>query len=177
MAAGLRPAGTKAYRQTRVILVKDAAYDPDSPSLAILTGTSALDVTNMFYESSAKPSTSTELVSAPRRLGDGVTYQRVGESSVSIGEVRYSFDPQAAALSDGKKCFEFLPALTSGYYVTVMGQPDDNTLAVGDFVTSRPFEAGEQDESPEGDGASAEVAIVQTLAQTGPKSLNKALVA
>lgn len=177
MAGGLRPAGTKAYRQTRIILVKDAAYDPDAPSLAILNGASSLDVTNMFYASSATPSTSTNLVTAPRRIGDGTVYQRVGESQASIGEVRYSFDPQAAALSDGKECFEFLPALTTGYYVTIMGQPDDNTVAVGDFATSRPFEAGEQDEVPEGDGEAAEVAIVQTLAATGPKSLNKAIVA
>lgn len=177
MAAGLRPAGTKAYRQTRIILVKDAAYNPNSPSLAMLTGATALDVTNMFYESSATPSTTTNLVSAPRRVGDGTTYQRVGESQAAIGEVRYSFDPQAAALSDGKKAFEFLPALTTGHYVTVMGLPDDGTLAVGQFVTSRPFEAGEQDEVPEGDGEAAEVAIVQTLAATGPKALNKAIVA
>jgi len=176
MAAGLRPAGTKAYRQTRIILVKDAAYNPLTPSLAILTGSSALDVTNMFYESSATPSTTTNLATSPRRVGDGVTYQRVGESQAQLGEVRYSFDPQAAALSNGKKCFEFLPALTTGHYVTVMGLPDDGTLAVGAFATSRPFEAGEQDEVPEGDGEGAEVAIVQTLAATGPKALNKAII-
>lgn len=177
MAAGLRPAGTKAYRQTRIILVKDAAYNPASPSLAILTGASALDVTNMFYESSATPSTSTNLVTAPRRVGDGTSYQRVGEAQAQLGEVRYSFDPQAAALSNGKKAFEFLPELTSGYYVTVMGLPDNGTLAVGAFATSRPFEAGPQDETTEGDGEASEVAIVQTLAQTGPTSLNKAIVA
>lgn len=177
MAAGLRPAGTKAYRQTRIILVKDEAYDPEAPSLALLTGASALDVTNMFYASSASPSTTTNLVDAPRRVGDGTTYQRVGSSQSALGEVRYSFDPQAPALSEGKKAFEFLPALTTGHYVTVMGLPDDGTLAAGDFVTSRPFEAGEQDEVPEGDGEAAEVAIVQTLAATGPKVLNVALVA
>jgi hypothetical protein len=177
MAAGLRPAGTKAYRQTRIILVKDAAYNAASPSLAIINGASSLDVTNMFYESSAKPTTSTNLVTAPRRVGDGTTYQRVGESQTSIGEVHYSFNPQGAALSDGKKCFEFLPALTTGHYVTVMGLSDSGTLAIGAFATSRPFEAGDQDEVPEGDGEAAEVAIVQTLAATGPTSLNKAIVA
>lgn len=177
MAAGLRPPGTKAYRQKRIILVKDAAYDPDAPSLALLTGSSALDVTNMFYASSARPSTTTNTVTAPPRVGDGTMYQRVGRSQSEIGEVRYSFDPQAAALSEGKKAFEFLPALTTGHYVTVYGQPDDGTLAVGDFVTSRPFEAGEQDEVEEGEEEAAEVAIVQTLVPTGPKSLNKALVA
>lgn len=177
MAGGLRPAGTKAYRNKRIILVKDVAYNPNSPSLAILTGSSALDVTNMFYASSAVPATSTNLVEAPRRVGDGTTYQRVGASQSTIGEVRYSFDPQAAALSNGKKAYEFLPNGTTGYYVTILGLPDDGTLAAGAFATSRPFEAGEPDEAEEGDGEAAEVAIVQTLAPTGPKSLNKAIVA
>lgn len=177
MAESLRPAGTKAYRHKRIILVTDASYDPDAPSLAILNGASALDVTNMFYRSSANPSQSTNLATAPKRVGDGVAYQFVGETQQTIGEVRYSFDPQGAALSDGVKCFEFLPENTTGHYVTRYGPADDVDLAVGQFVTSRPFEAGPQEEDEEGEGEGSEVAIIQTLAATGPKSLKKALVA
>ena len=51
MAAPTRPAATKAYLRKKIILVKDAAYDPAAPSLAILNGASALDVTNMFFAS------------------------------------------------------------------------------------------------------------------------------
>jgi hypothetical protein len=57
----------------------------------------------MFYASSAKPSQSTNMARAPKRVGDGVTYEFVGETQETIGEVRYSFDPQAAALSDGRR--------------------------------------------------------------------------
>lgn len=177
MAAPLRPAGTKAYLRKKIILVKDAAYDPDAPSLAILTGASAIDVTNMFYESSARPTSTTNMARAPKRVGDGASYEFVGETQETIGEVRYSFDPQAAALSDGKKLAEFLPELTTGHYVVRYGVNRDDDLAVGEFVTSRPFEAGTQEEDEEGEGEGAEVALKQALAATGPKSFNKAIVA
>lgn len=177
MAAPLRPDGTKAYLRRKIILVKDAAYDPDAPSLAILNGSSSLDVTNMFYESSATPTSSTNMARAPKRVGDGESYEFVGESQSTIGEVRYSFDPQAAALSDGKKLFEFLPPGTTGHVVYRLGIDRDDDLATAQFVTSYPFEGGPQNETVEGDAEGAEVAIAQTLAQTGPKSMNKAIVA
>lgn len=178
MTAPLRPAATKAYLREKIILVTDAAYDPAAPSLAILTGASALDVTNMFFGSSSRPSQTTNMARAPKRVGDGVTYEFVGETQSSIGEVRYSFDPQSAALSDGRKCFEFLPEGTTGYYVTRWGIDRDTDLAATtQKVTSRPFEAGPQLEVPEGDAEGSEVAIVQPLAATGPQSLNVAIVA
>lgn len=177
MTAPLRPAATKAYLREKIILVTDAAYDPDAPSLAILNGSSALDVTNMFFASAARPDESTNMARAPKRVGDGVTYEFVGETQSSIGEVRYSFDPQSAALSDGRLCFEFLPEGTTGYYVTRWGMDRDTDLATTQKVTSRPFEAGPQLEVPEGDTEGSEVAIKQPLAATGPQSLNKAIVA
>ena len=177
MTAPLRPAATKAYLREKIILVTDPAYDPDAPSLAILNGASALDVTNMFFGSSARPDQSTNMARAPKRVGDGVTYEFVGETQSTIGEIRYSFDPQSAALSDGRKCYEFLPEATTGYYVTRWGIDRDTNLATTQKVTSRPFEAGPQLEVPEGDAEGSEVAIKQPLAATGPQSLNKAIVA
>lgn len=177
MAAPVRPAGSKAYLRKKIILVKDPAYDPDNPSLAILTGSQALDVTNMFYESSAKPAQSTNLARAPKRVGDGESYEFVGESQSTIGEIRYAVDPQGEALSDGVKCAEFLPDGTTGHYVTRRGPDRNDDLALADFVTSRPFEAGPQEEDEEGEAEGAENAYVQTLASTGPKSLRKAIVA
>lgn len=177
MTAPIRPAGTKAYLRRKIIIVTDAAYNPASPSLAILNGASALDVSKMFYLSSAKPSSSTNLARAPKRVGDGASYEFVGESQETIGEQRYAFDPQAAALSDGKKAFEKLPEGTTGHIVVRYGIDRDTDLAVGQFVTSYPFEAGPQNEDEEGEAEGAEVAIIQTFAQTGPKSLNKATVA
>lgn len=176
MAAPIRPASTKAYLREKIVFVPTLT-NPNSPSLVEVNAASALDVTKMFFASSAKPSQSTNMARAPKRIGDAETFEFVGESQASVGEVRYAFNPQAAALSDGKKAFEKFPAGTTGYLVFRYGLDRDADLATGQFVTSYPVEFGPQHETTEGDGEGAEVAIVQSVAQTGPKSLNKALVA
>lgn len=177
MPAPLRPAATKAYLREKIVFVPEGTYDGAAPSLAILNAASALDVTKMFFASSARPTQSTNMARAPKRVGDAETYEFVGESSATIGEVRYAFNPQGAAASDGKKAFEKFPAGTKGWLVFRLGIDRDSDLATGQFVTSYPVEFGQQHETPEGDGEGAEVAIVQPVAQTGPKHLNKAIVA
>lgn len=177
MPAPTRPAGTKAYLRKKIVFVPTGTYNPDAPSLAILNAASALDVTKMFYSSSANPSQSTNMARAPKRVGDGETYEFVGETQVSIGEVRYSFNQQGAALADTVKAFEkFVPG-TTGFLVYRYGIDRDTDLATGQFVTSYPVECGPQLEIEEGDGEGAESGIAQPFAQTGPKSIKKAIVA
>lgn len=176
MVAPTRPAGTKQYLRDKWVFVPTLT-STTAPSLAEVNAASALDITKMMYASSARPTQSTNMARAPKRLGDAASYEFVGESQASIGEIRYSFNPQGAALSEGKKAFEKFPAGTTGFLVNRLGIDRDTDLAVGQFVTVYPVEFGEQHETPEGDGEGAEVAIVQPVAQTGPKSLNKALVA
>lgn len=176
MAEPLRPAGTKHYLRDKWVFVPTGAYDPEAPSLALLEAASALDVTKMLFASSARPSQSTNLARAPKRVGDGETYEFVGETQATFGEMRYAFNPQAAAASDGKKAYEKFPAGTTGWMVNRLGIDRDTDLEIGQFVTSYPVEVGPQHETPEGDGEGAEVAIVQTVAQTGPKSLNVAIL-
>lgn len=174
MVAPLRPTGVKYYLRSKWIWVPTLA-NPAAPTVAELTGASALDVTNMFYTSSATPTQSTNLATAPKRVGDGVTYQFVGETQSSLGEMRYSFDPQSAAAANGRKAFEkFVPGST-GYLVNRLGIDRDTDIAATQKVTCYPAECGPQQEIAEGDAEGAEVGIVQTFAQTGPKNLNVAV--
>jgi hypothetical protein len=176
MAAPLRPTATKAYLRHKVIFAPTIG-GAAGPTVAEGTGASALDITNMVFESSALPSQSTNLARAPKRLGDGETYEFVGESQLSFGEIRYSFNPQGAALSDGKKAFEKFPAGTTGYIIDRWGLDRNTDLAAAQFVTVYPVEFGPQHEVAEGDAEGAEVGIVQTVAITGPKRLNVAVLA
>jgi hypothetical protein len=171
MAAPLRPTATKAYLRDTWIFVPTVA-NPASPTVAELTGASALDVTNMFFQSSARPSLSTNLARPSRRIGDAETYEFVGESQSSFGEVRYSFNPQSAALADGRKAYEKFPLNTTGYFYNRLGIDRDTAVVAAQKVTGYPVEFGPQMETLEGDAEGAEVAIVQTVAQTGPKLLN-----
>ena len=179
MAAPLRPASTKAYLRDSWIFVPTlSGYAAGTgPTVAEITGATALDVTNMFFASSARPSLTTNLARAPKRLGDAETYEFVGESQATIGEIRYAFDPQALAASNGKKAYEKFPKGTTGYLVNRLGISQDTAPAAGQFVTAYPVEFGPQQETKEGDDEGAEVAIVQTVAQTGPKLLNVAIAA
>ena len=177
MVAPVRPTGTKAYLRKKVIFIPTGTYSQTAPSTALLVGATALDVTKMFFASSAMPSQSTNMARSPKRIGDGETYEFVGESQVSLGEMRYSFNPQGAAASNEVKAYEkFVPG-TTGFLVFRYGIDRDTDLAVGQFVTSYPCECGPQLEVEEGDAEGAEMAIVQPFAQTGPKSIKIALLA
>lgn len=175
MAAPTRPNSAKVYTRDKWIFVPTLA-DQDAPAAATeVNGASALDLSKMLFASSARPSASTNLASAPRRLGDASVFQFVGETSWTLGELRYSFDPQAAAASEGKEAYETLPAGTTGFLINALNFPVDDDLAAADFVSVYPVEFGVQVETPEGDGEGAEVAIAQTVAITNPPSINVAL--
>ncbi len=176
MAAPVRPTATKAYLRNKWVFVP-ALTSQTAPSLAELNAASALDVTKMFFASSATPSQSTNLARSPKRLGDAETYEFVGETNPTFGEVRYSFNPQGAALSNEVKAYEKFTPGTTGWMVNRLGIDRDTDLAVGQFVSGYPVEFGPQQEVPEGDAEGAEVAIVQTVAQTGPKFIKKAIAA
>ena len=176
MAAPLRPTATKAYLREKWVFVPTVAGTA-GPTVSEATGASSLDITNMVFASAARPAQTTNLARSPRRLGDSTTYEFVGESQLTLGELRYAFNPQGAALSDGKKAFEKFPAGTTGYLVHRLGIDRDTDIAAGQFVTVYPVEFGPQHETTEGDAEAAEVAITQTVAITGPKRLNTAVLA
>jgi hypothetical protein len=169
MAAPVRPTATKAYLRSKWVFVPTVAA-PGAPTVSELTGASALDVTNMLFESSARPAQSTNLARSPRRIGDATSYEFVGESQLSLGEFRYSFDPQSAALATGRKAYEKFPAGTTGYLYNRLGIDRDTDIIATHKVTGYPVEFGPQQETTEGDAEGAEVAIVQTVAITGPKA-------
>ena len=177
MAAPTRPAPTKAFGSEKWSFVPTMANQA-APSLATdLNAAGSLDVTKMFFTSSARPDASVNMAKAERRIGDIEGYEFVGETSWTLGEIRYSFNPQGAALSTGVQAFEKLPQGTTGFLVRRLGINRDTDYAVGQFVSVFPVEFGPQVETTEGDGESAEVAIKQGVALTGPPSIKKAIVA
>lgn len=177
MVAPIRPNATKAYLRKKVVWVPTGTYSGDSPSLAIANGAAALDVTKMFFTSSASPSQSQNAARAPKRIGDGITYEFGGETAASLGLMRYSFNQQGAALANEVKAFEkFVPGST-GFLLFRYGIDRDTDLAVGQFISSYTAECGEQIEVEEGDAEGAEGAIEQMFFASGPKFIKKAIAA
>lgn len=176
MAAPIRPDSAKLYTREKWVFVPTIAVTSSPAAATEVNAATSLDVSKMFFASSARPSASTNLVSQNRRIGDASLAQFVGETQWTLGEIRYSFSPQAAALSDGKKAFEKFPAGTTGYLVHAQDIPVDDDLAAGDFVNVYQVEFGVQVPVPEGDAEGSEAAIVQTVAITDPNpDINVAL--
>lgn len=176
MAAPIRPSSVKTYGRDKWVFVPTLTSQT-APSLAEINAASALDVSKMLFHDTAKPSQSTNLVRRERRLGDTTTFEQVGTTDYSLGELKYQFAPQAAALSDGKKAFEKFPEGTTGFMVRRMGIAVDTDMAVGQFVDTYPVEVGPQMPTETGDGDTAESAFVQSVAVTGPPTFNRAIVA
>ncbi|MFT3871067.1 MAG: hypothetical protein QM714_02695 [Nocardioides sp.] len=172
MAAPVRPTPSKAYGTEKIIFCPTQTL-----SVATLTGATALDVTKMFFESSARPDATANMVESPPRVGDIESYEFVGATKWTLGEVRYSYNPQGAALSDGVKAFEKFPAGTTGYLYFRGGLNRDTDLATGQFAEEYPVEFGPQVITKEGDGEGAEWAVKQGVAVTGAPRLKQTLAA
>lgn len=171
MAAPVRPDASKAYGTEKWVFCPT-----ETLSVTTLTGATALDITDMLFKSSSRPDATSNMVEAPERVGDTEVYEFVGKTSWTLGEIRYSWDPQGADASDGVDAYEKFPAGTVGWLYCRRGVDRDTDLAVDDFVTVYPVEFGVQVEVMEGDGEGAEWAIKQSVAITSAPAMRQELV-
>lgn len=176
MAEPLRPTARKTFGKTNWIFVPTLTSQ-SAPPVADVNSSSGIDVTRILFASTGKPTQSTNRVTAERRLGDTKTYEFIGISNVTGGDMLYAFDPQAAALSDGKKFYEKIPEGTTGYLVERIGVARATTPAAGQFVNVYPVEFGPSFPAEAGSDESAEAAMTVTFAVTGDPSINVAIAA
>lgn len=177
MAEPIRPNPAKAFGRTNYIFVPTIA-DPAAPTVAEVTGSSALDLTNMIYADGFDGVTADSTrVTAPRRIGDTKVFQSLGPTSYTISDLVYTFDPQAAALSNERKAYEKLPDGTTGYLVVRRNVPKATAPAAGQKVTVIPIRVGAPVETEQGDAEAAEVAVRQAVEVTNDPATAVAILA
>lgn len=176
MAAPIRPASSKSFGREKWVFVPTIA-DITAPTVAEVTAGTALDISCYLFESSARPTGSTNLVDRERRICDTATFQQVGTTNYAGGEMIAALDPQAAALSDGKKAWEKFPEGTTGYLVRRLGVAVATDLAAAQFVDVFPVEFGAPVPGTTGDGESRENSFTSTFAITSTPAFLKAVVA
>lgn len=174
MTAPIRPASTKTYGKEKWSFVATIASIASPTALEINAGTS-LDVSCYLFDSSDRPTQNTNRVTRERRICDKASFEQIGTTTYGGGNLMYAVDPQAAALSDGKKAFEKLPEGTVGFLVRRLGIDVNTDFAVGQFVDVFPIEVGPQMPTRQGDGESSEAAITQAFAVTSPPAFIKAI--
>ena len=174
MAEPLRPNPIKTLARENWVFVPTIA-DTSAPTVAEITGASALDITRiLFADGAPSPQQNTNVVEQNKRFGDSVVRQQVGTTTYSGGEMRYQFDPQAAAASNGKKAYEKFGGSSnvSGYLVLRQGVARAVAFAAGQFVDIYPVEIGPGQPTKTGDGDNAEAAAVSTFAVTDTPAFN-----
>lgn len=167
MAEPLRPPATRTFGRENWVFVPTIA-NPSAPTATELTAVSTLDITRIVFASTARPTQTTNVTEAARRLGDTVIGQNVGTSTVTGGEMRYAFADQAAPAADGKKLYEKIPGGTTGFLVQRKGVARATAIAADQYVNVYPVEFGPSFPADEGDGESAESAMVCTFVITDP---------
>jgi hypothetical protein len=166
MPTPLTPTGIKVQGRIRITFAPTGSLT--APSLAIMTGATALDVSNIFYEDSWAPSKETNKGSAPRRLGTAQVWEQGGITNHSLGDLRYQIDPQGAALSDGKKAYEKFPEGTVGYFYWRFGMSVDTDFAIGQFVQVAPVQLLARNIGGDPADEFAEFSVSQQVIVTAP---------
>ena len=179
MAEPLRPSPVKTLARENWVFVPTIA-DASAPTLAEITGASSLDVTRiLFADGAPQPQQNTNAVEQNRRFGDSVVRQSVGTTTYGGGELRYQFDPQAAAASNGKKAYEKFGGSTNvtGYFVRRQGIGRAVAFAANQFVDVYPVEIGPGQPTSTGEGDNAETAAVSTYVVSDTPTFNVAIAA
>lgn len=177
MAAPIFPAGVNAQGAVKVIWVESLA-NPASPKVTELNAGTSIDLSLMIYEGGWQPGVNANKVSSKRRLASRKVYEKFGTTTETLGDLQYSFSPQAASGSDGKKAYEALEEGSTGFFVERLGL-DAATVdsAVGQFVNVYPVVLGPQTISGDTADEAAEFQVTQPVGITGQTQQNKALVA
>ncbi|MCZ3386329.1 MAG: hypothetical protein LH630_05060 [Actinomycetia bacterium] len=167
MPAPLTPVGSKVLARSRLVFLP-AGASLTAPSLAILNGATALDITNIAYSDSGMYSNNINKGAAPRRLGQSKVQESFNPSQEAWGDLKYMIDPQSAALSDGRKAFEKFPEGTVGVFYWRPGISSDTDLAIGQFVIPTPITLGPRAVVSSSEDDAAEFAVTQGVIVISP---------
>lgn len=179
MAEPIRPAAAKLYGRSNWIFIATIASATLAPTVAEVTATSSLDVTNMLIDGSEpRPDQSTNLVDQNRRFGDTVLYQFLGTTTLSGGELMFSFNQQGAALADAVKAWEkFSAGGVTGFFANRGNVDKAVTPVAGQFLDVYPVEVGPGLPVPSGDGEAREGAFKCSYAITSKPAFKIAILA
>lgn len=178
MAEPLRPAPAKLYGRSNWIFISSIASATLAPTVAEVTATSSLDITNMLINGSEpKPEQNTNLVDQNRRYGDTVNYQFLGATTLSGGELMFQFNQQGVALADTVKAWEkFGAGNVVGFFANRGNVVKDVTPVAGQFLDVYPIEVGPGLPVPSGDGEAIEGAFKCSYAITSKPAFKVAIL-
>ena len=176
MAAPIKPALKRAYGNDSWGFVT-AIANIGTPTLAELTAVSGFNLSCSLFGEQEGVTSNQEKVTLPRILCETEQYEVNGSTTYAMSDLMVSFDPQAAAGSDGKKAWATLADNLNGFLWRRQGVTATADLAAGQFVDIIPVQLGVKTPSKTGTGAEGVYAFTQPASVTGQPSWNKAIAA
>ena len=174
MPEPLRPDASKLYGRENWVLIPDVE-DINAITVAEWSAASSFDISRVIFATAGKPTQSTNRVTTERRLGDTKTYERVGTSNITGGDMLYAHDDQAADGSDGQKMFETIPEGSTFVLAQRRGVPRATAATAGQTYHAYPVEFGASFPAEAGESEAAEGAMTAAFAVYGEPAINKAL--
>lgn len=141
MAAPITPAKKLANGKDHWWIVPAVAVTT-APTVAEVNSASGLNITGVLLSDYEGLTASTEKVTLPRVMLETTETEINGTTTVSAGDMVITFQPQAAAATDGKKAFELLDAGYVGFAIRRQDVQDtaSDAATAGQFVDVVPID-------------------------------------
>lgn len=176
MAAPIKPALKRAFGNDSWTWVP-AVATKTAPTVAEVTAAGGFNLSCSLFGEQEGISSTTAKVTLPRILCETDTYEVNGENTHSMADLMVSFDPQGAALSDGKKAWEAMGDLEAGFLIRRQGVTATTDFAAGEFVDVIPATLGTKVPTKTSNGADGVYAFTVGASITSAPAYNVAIVA
>ena len=179
MVAPTKPRKVQANGKDSWFLVPAVAVRT-APTVAELNALAGLNISCTLLASFEGTSASTSKVTLERYLCETEQYEANDTTTYSMADFVGGFDPQAAAVSDDKKAFEFLRNGFTGYAVRRQGKKADVSapeFVAGEFVDVMPVEIAKAVPGKSNTDASGIYTFSAAVSITGEPAWNVAVVA
>lgn len=174
MAAPVKPALKMALGKESYLWVP-AIANIAAPTVVELTAAGSFNLSCSLFGDQEGPTATTNKVTLPQLLCETQTYEVNGPTQHSAPDFQASFDPQAAAGSDGKKAWASMPDNSTGFLVRRQGVDSNTDVATGQFVDVWPGQLGVKVPTKTATDASGVFAFTVGVAVTGAPQFNVAL--
>lgn len=177
MVAPFKPRKVQANGKDSWFLVP-AVATLSAPSITEINAATGINISCAILADGDSLTRTTNKVTLPAYLCETDQYEGLDRATWSMGDVVGGFDPQAAAVSDDKKAFEFLRNGYEGFAVRRQAvDVNVGAATVGEFFDIVPVAIDEAFSDKSGTDASAIYVFRAGVAVTGKPSINVAAVA
>jgi hypothetical protein len=177
MTAPLKPALKRAFGKDSWGFVPAVAVTT-APTVAELAAAGGFNLSCSLFGDQGDLTATTGKVTLPRLLCETQTYESNDATNYSAADLVVSFQPQAASGADGKKAWEAMDDLSSGFLWRRQDvDPAGGAPTAGQFVDIVPVDLGVKVPMKTSNDASGVYAFTQGASVTGAPAFNVAVVA